>query len=390
VYKRMKWKNYKSLGSKVFNFVVAYTGGNFSDETLSSSALLKNLLSEPIKSWRNYSSCDSTKTDQSKEIPRDDTPEDAILTPGVLTKPPLPKKSELSRVGKNESQLREDPGVNAIHDYLTLKYESSLEKERDKDEQEENKIEKTPSDDSAINLITLDDVDRKKNESIDDVQKLHIQNWMEEKCEGSAEWEDPKRVPNLSDLDIDDLFKDESDKKFDHFFRSVEEKSPKKKPKASPKPRVKFIATPIKADPDCDEKSTKEVETWMAKKPESGDKKSNYLDFLTNIDELENSVSLSAVDISQDLPQHDVDAVLNSPTFDDIASILKVLEAEDKKSRIFFCYGVVILVNNNFAEQKMESMKQLLDSEISSKPHPLVAKDCKTGNISCKLTNNHS
>jgi hypothetical protein len=38
----------------------------------------------------------------------------------------------------------------------------------------------------------------------------------------------------------------------------------------------------------------------------------------------------------------------------------------------------------------MESMKQLLDSEISSKPVPLVAKDCKTGNISCKLTNNHS
>ncbi|XP_044252632.1 centrosomal protein of 131 kDa isoform X2 [Tribolium madens] len=257
------------------------------DETLSSSDLFKNLLSEPIKSWRNYSSPNSTKIEEIEE--------NVVLTPGVETKPPLPKKLE--------TKPEEDPGVNAIHDYLTLKYESSLEKKKEIEE-------KAPSDDSAINL--------------------------------------DEQIPNLSDLDIDELFKDESDKKFDHFFRTLEDKSPKKKAKAEPKPKVKFIATPIKSDPDYVDGSKNEVETWISKKPVNEERKAIFRDFLNNVNELEKSVSLNVVDISQDLPQHDIDTGPNSPTCEDIASILKVLEAEDKKSQM-----------------KMESMKHVV-SEISS------------------------
>ncbi|XP_064213693.1 centrosomal protein of 131 kDa [Tribolium castaneum] len=301
------------------------------DETLSSSDLLKNLLSEPIKSWRNYSSTNSTKTEETKT-----TSPNIVLTPGVQTKPPLPKKPE----AKMSSRPEKDPGVNAIHDYLTLKYESSLEKETEKSKE----VEKAPSDDSAINLISLDD-DVKSDL---DEQKLNIQNWIEEK---DLKWEDDKQIPNLCDIDIDELFKDENDKKFDHFFPTVEDKSPKKKPKASPKPKVKFIATPMKSDPDYVDGSKNEVETWISKKPISEERKLIFSDFLNNVDELEKSVSLGAVDIPQDIPQHDIDTVPNSPTYEDIASILKVLEAEDKKSQM-----------------KMESMKQVV-SEISSKPN---------------------
>ncbi|XP_063916009.1 centrosomal protein of 131 kDa [Zophobas morio] len=304
------------------------------DESLSSAALLKNLLSEPIKSWRNYS---GSKSEETKE--------ERLLTPGVVSKPPLPKKPDSSKT--------EDPGVSAIHDYLTLKYDKEREKSAD------NKIEKAPSDDSAINLITLDDVSQNDKDERDDVQKLHIQNWIDEKNEDTeAEWEDPKQIPNLSDLDIDDLFKDDSEKKFDNFFRNVEDKSPKKKTKASPKPKVKFTATPIRADPDYAEScENNEVETWLSKKPE---KKTNFLDFLNNIDELEKSMSLTGVDISHDVPQHDTETTPNSPTYDDIAAILKVLEDEDKKSQL-----------------KMETMKQLVDSEISGQPLPLTVEDHK-------------
>ncbi|RZC38409.1 5-azacytidine-induced protein 1-like, partial [Asbolus verrucosus] len=351
-------------------------------ETLTSSALLKNMLAEPIKSWRNCSTDESVEMNATKENNQTEiSQENPLPTPGVVTKPPLPKKFDLSKkeekiednsgdnavnnylitVSKKNEQFEEDPGVNAIHDYLTLKYESSLEKEKEKEKEIDNRVEKAPSDDSAINLITLDDIDRDvKSETHDTVQKLHIQNWMEEKSDDiTAEiWEDSKQIPNLSDLNIDDLFKDETDKKFDNFFRKMETKSPKKKTKISPKPRVKFTATPMKSDPDYNENPpTKEaeVESWMSKKSEKLEKKSSYLDFLNNIDELEKSVSLSAVDISQDVPQHDIDIAPESPTYDDIASILKVLEAEDKKSQL-----------------KMESMKQIVDSEISSKPLPPV------------------
>ena len=220
---------------------------------------------------------------------------------------------------------------------MTLKYDKEREKSAD------NKIEKAPSDDSAINLITLDDVSQNDKDERDDVQKLHIQNWIDEKNEDTeAEWEDPKQIPNLSDLDIDDLFKDDSEKKFDNFFRNVEDKSPKKKTKASPKPKVKFTATPIRADPDYAEScENNEVETWLSKKPE---KKTNFLDFLNNIDELEKSMSLTGVDISHDVPQHDTETTPNSPTYDDIAAILKVLEDEDKKSRNIAFWGFFLII----------------------------------------------
>ncbi|KAG5864811.1 hypothetical protein JTB14_026938 [Gonioctena quinquepunctata] len=108
------------------------------DEALPSSVVLKDMLEEPIRSWRNNihpaSPALSENTDYAiHSLHSNVTPtnlnETSAMVPGVTSKPPLPKKTEMSSVHSNKvSDIVYNKGMDAISAYLSLKFQSLSEK----------------------------------------------------------------------------------------------------------------------------------------------------------------------------------------------------------------------------------------------------------------------
>ncbi|KAJ8959085.1 hypothetical protein NQ318_022342 [Aromia moschata] len=182
-----------------------------------------------------------------------------------------------------------------------------------------------------------------------------------EKC--ISPWGKEENIPNISEIDIDLLFKDKTDAKFESFFKEKENTDNKiinkkngKPSKKNQKPKQKFAAKPIKDHPDYKENTKeKEVETWLSQSERTSanfgkSKKASYFDILNNLNDMEQSVALGEASEKQDMPQHDYEEKKSeNGSFDDIVSILEALENEDKKS-----------------QRKMESVKQMVSSALTS------------------------
>lgn len=318
---------------------------------------------------------------------------------------------------------------NAIHDYFDIKYDTILRKDKLKSKQE--KQNDTKAHNNENNLSKKDELDKNDGKSfeinskgfrfdkhrLEDDMKMSIKNaddklyqkwinndvlqkesetdkYLEElKTEhGLAstnftdntkivdKWTKKDEFPNISDIDLDELFKDETDKKFEKFFeldlqkldeQRLEEKSEKSfssdrqklntnkdnskivtsskssktgvnkktttiKPTVIPKKpdiKPKFVATQVKGGKDCTDSSrhSPDIESWMAKSSQKPAemKKANYLDFLNHISDIEEFEG----------PEHktsksETDGKISAVgSLDDIVSILEALENEDKKSR---------------------------------------------------------
>lgn len=181
-----------------------------------------------------------------------------------------------------------------------------------------------------------------------------------EKC--VSPWGKIESIPNLSEIDIDQLFRNDVNAKFDTFFKenknaeketALNKNSIKKNSKPSsfkansviPKPKSKIVAKPMKGGTDFKANvKEREIESWMsqtAKKSErAGDvtnskkKKANYFDILNNLEEIECTVDFSKSDGKQEtIDQENDGRISKNSSYDDIVSILEALENEDKKSR---------------------------------------------------------
>lgn len=96
------------------------------------------------------------------------------------------------------------------------------------------------------------------------------------------------------------------------------------------KVKAKFTATPIKSSRDT-LKESEEVESWISKQPETPlqQNKFTYSDVLENLEDLEEN------DESVGRESSSSGVVEDNSTYEDIVSILKVLEDQDRKSRNF-------------------------------------------------------
>ncbi|CAH0564913.1 unnamed protein product [Brassicogethes aeneus] len=325
--------------------------------------------------------------------------ENCTLEPGLTSKPPIPPKTEITSV-----KLREAPTVptkmaevnsaetktsDAISNYLTLRYNvDSTNKDeivgttlnlKSKNELQNKEIQDDRAPESFRKKVEFkidlpqvnDDEDgAKKNKPYTkSLEEFMFNNWFKDEIKldpniNITDMED--ELPNLSEIDIEELFKDSKDKKFENFFAKkdievTKAKVLKKELKKPVKPKCRFQPKQIKPKPDSKDEHNKEIESWMEIRPNDIEsaleckrnvKKANFLDFLNNIEELEQSVAPGAVDNTHDIPQHDTDGSKNG-SYDDLVSILEALETEDKKS-----------------QEKMKSVKKIVNSTLSSPPFP--------------------
>lgn len=340
------------------------------------------------------------------------------LLPGLASKPPLPNKrpnsvpTNSAKSSPVYSEHSSDRGIDAIGAYLSLKYETALKNKyndvpkngdrvdddyfeklvQNKKQTDKTKEEKKYNED--VTSVKFKDTMRenKSSHSLDNISGDYIyQDWVEDVVEKESEtdkylnqlkkghglidrnltdtskmveksihpWEKEENIPDISEIDIDQLFKDDIDIKFDKVFENkklpTETKNSDSKIQTKKKvtlvksvtvakPKPKFIAKPLRLKEDFQESNKqKEPESWMseaAKKSEAianyrHTKKANYFDILSNLEEIESAVtSNKEIDIKDDIPEHDTDkSNMRSESIDDIVSILEVLENEDKKSR---------------------------------------------------------
>ncbi|XP_076250306.1 centrosomal protein of 131 kDa-like isoform X2 [Rhynchophorus ferrugineus] len=334
------------------------------------------------------------------------------MTPGVTAKPPLPKKPD----GKHEYPEKDDSStLNAIQDYFDIRFGTF--------KSDSDNLELTYNPSNAIEKLSVrenDDASNKKDlvgsftpeadQSYKDwlskeiVEKetqtnTYLEKLKKEHCISNSNFTDNTKIvekwskidefPNLSNMDIDELFKDETDKKFDKFFEnelkteSTFEKSTKtklndaktgkikensvlsnnkrtlsnlkesRKPLVPKKvePKTKFVPKQIKGGKDyVDVRKSPDVETWMTKHNQGQVgkyKKPNYLDFLKNVSEIE------AISGEGDTNRSNSECNIDDKTgetgsIDDLVSILEVLEIEDKKS-----------------QKKIASVKNLVDTTLN-------------------------
>nr|CAH7745276.1 unnamed protein product [Callosobruchus chinensis] len=124
------------------------------------------------------------------------------------------------------------------------------------------------------------------------------------------------------------------------------------------KPKPKFEAKPIKGVQDFQLPDEKEIESWMSERSKSageearGRKKANYLDLLTNLEEID---STNVNEIARSSSTDDKNS--QSESLEDIVSILEALENEDRKS-----------------QQQMESVKKMVNISLNNDPSDLSPK----------------
>lgn len=276
------------------------------------------MLSEPIKSWRNYSSSlqSPVTIETLKNNSINNYNEHLFLTPGLTTRPPLPYKSK--ETPKKNINTKEKLDGNPIHDYLAIKYNQKFEENFSNDlgnEEIMNAESETASatfEDTQNNAIVFNQI----------VKDVHIQNWMKEETE-DEQFTNSNPSQKLSEINFDKLFDSKTTTKLENINKNT----------TLAKSRVKFSAVPLRSSTDCEESpAIEEIETWMSKK---NNKNIIFKDIINNINEIEKSICLNPIDMPQDAPQHDIETTPEPESCDDISSILKVLEEEDKKSRNF-------------------------------------------------------
>lgn len=176
---------------KIIQFCCFYYVESFI-ESLPSSALLKNLLTEPIDTWK------SENIDELSSISSDDKiNEQQItlnLTPGLTKKPPLPRKSnETKKIDTNDSTS------NAISAYFNIKYECGLQKsEKDVENSESPQFESLS--DSPNELLYQNWFN--ENENLTDSKKI-VEKTL-------SNWSSVQDLPNFSDFDIEKMYEKSS------------------------------------------------------------------------------------------------------------------------------------------------------------------------------------
>ncbi|XP_074036118.1 uncharacterized protein isoform X3 [Leptinotarsa decemlineata] len=471
------------------------------DETLPSSDVLKDMLQEPIKSWRNNkhpitpdlsentdyairslqskdNSCEehssfSSEDNEQKRIEqiKVETNENVTignyetsdLLPGITSKPPLPKKLEKPESSSVQftKSAKDDKGMDAISAYLALKYQSISEKNfqpsNRNDKVDENYFEKHTSvenmcdvgdnmdtekfleNENKVGPITNFLSSQSKNEMSSDMEITSIptdlhdkeylsENWAEEtisrkemqtdkyfqelkKEHGLMDknltdnskivkktilpWDDEGNIPNVSEIDLDLLFDENEKTDFKSSFdnkenvnrnsvknKQIQHKSTiMQKPQSTVKAKPNFQAKSIKDKPkytETDSQKFQEIDSWMTKcnktLTNSSSKKASYLDILSNVEEIEKSVSVDESVVKSNMPQHDEDKKNLEGSFDDIVSILEALEEEDKKSHM-----------------TIATVKKMVNLSLNNKVYENVDDNCsfKRDKIhSLKITNN--
>nr|CAH7745274.1 unnamed protein product [Callosobruchus chinensis] len=346
------------------------------------------------------------------------------LVPGLVSKPPLPKRPDSSKSATVRRNLTETGSVDAVTAYLTVKYDSGRSSYNSNSDEVDDKYTERSS--------TRSDNERNNNksfynseaESVNLMQGnsknnfLSVQNWLEDEnvlkkesetdlylerlkkehgLNGSSSnftdntkivdkcispWGKEEDIPDISEIDLDKLFGSESDpgtgsafKKPDHKRSNGQFKDQKvithektkkpldKKPQKplftkTMKPKPKFEAKPIKGVQDFQLPDEKEIESWMSERSKSageearGRKKANYLDLLTNLEEID---STNVNEIARSSSTDDKNS--QSESLEDIVSILEALENEDRKS-----------------QQQMESVKKMVNISLNNDPSDLSPK----------------
>lgn len=278
--------------------------------------MYKNLYSEQIKNWTRGNSGNSESSsdfpDQSKEITCEEST--CLSSEDANTPPPVDSN-------KSDNNVANSKSLDAIHAYFDIKYDSVLRQST------------TPGD--------VTNKAKQQDESLTQSDTNFTDN-----TKILDQWTKKDEFTNLQDLEK--LFKDDTDKKFDKFFeldlqtldQPKSQKSSCVKPKSNgAKKKVshaklvdtikpKFEAKKVKGGQDCREEPRKspEIESWIGRGDSS--KKPNYLDFLSEIEEFSNTGD------GNKEPKMEVDEkVSTAGSLDDIVSILETLENEDKKSR---------------------------------------------------------
>lgn len=309
-------------------------------------------------------------------------PDVAELVPGLTKKPPLPKKLDTFTNQKiNVINSDESKDIEAIQDFLLLKktlaknneiYVSpkrntengliSEDEERYKENSVQNVYENiyeipTKQDEMSVENDVIfqnwvDDVVQKESETDKYLHQLKndhgISNYNltdNSKIVNSLSWADEEKLPNISDIDLDRFFKENSG---DLHSSKNKNKSPKavnpikilsktaNKEFNNSKSKQKTTIKSKKVDYDFDESPcNKDVDTWMLDSgkhnSDSSRIKNNFLDLLQNLEEIE---SQTMAKVKSSLPQNDRAGKLSqSGSIDDIASLMEVLENENKKSR---------------------------------------------------------
>nr|CAI5847080.1 unnamed protein product [Callosobruchus analis] len=451
------------------------------DEILPSAFILKNMLQEPMSPWsgfkpencvetsdNNYTGR-GTQSKQSKEnnceerspsFSESQSPNKNIvptitieqidsngnkeseattnLIPGLVSKPPLPKRPDSSKTATIKRNFTETSSVDAVTAYLTVKYDSgrsSYNSNSDEVDDKYTELSSTRSDNERNNnksyynteAASVDVMQGSSNNNF-----LSVQNWLEEenvlKKESETDlylerlkkehglsgggsnftdntkivdkcispWGKEDDIPDISEIDLDKLFGTESDtgkygtgpasrkqdckrnNQYNHHKVNNLEKTKKPQDNKPPKtlftkrikPKPKFEAKPIKGVQDFQLPDEKEVESWMTERSKSarGDtrckKKANYLDLLTNLEELDNT-NINEVARSSTTE----DKTSQSESLEDIVSILEALENEDRKS-----------------QQQMESVKKMVNISLSNElPEALTPKFESPHNVEQKM-----
>ncbi|XP_050308827.1 centrosomal protein of 131 kDa [Anthonomus grandis grandis] len=321
------------------------------DDWLPSSNLYKSLCSQKIKPWGMYETTyqessenssdfpNQTKENTSKEnssLSSEEMPIEQVkstLEPGLVTKPPLPKTAENAK------------SSSAIQAYFNIKYDTILHK--DKEENSINRETKLDWKESVLDKAdwsndNVKEPDATWNENVSQKENETDKYLNELKNVQNSNFTDNTKIVdqwNNKNTELETIFKDEADLKFDKFFQlsldkkslEVDENNKQKtiKPNIKPKPKQKklkqIVSKPLKAGKDFESEKPKspEIEPWVEKMS----KKPNYLDFLNNISDIE--------DIN-DMNQKEESGEKNSVggSLDDIVSLLEVLENEDKRSHM--------------------------------------------------------
>ncbi|XP_066261715.1 centrosomal protein of 131 kDa [Euwallacea similis] len=437
------WKSYKPIKTK----------GN-SESSSDFPAVSKENTCE-------LSSC-SLSSDEATHNAEELTNESNGLLPGLVSKPPVPvKKLDIS------TSCFDTSPKSALNAYFDIKYDVLLMEDKTKSVTSCDPVAVNSNanikDNEYFSFQSYDEKDgfESRNDSqiyeisetnvpIDDTETGTYQNWINKKVEktesktkylqelkndheaSTSNFTDNTKIvdkwakkeesfPNISDLDLDEIFEDETDKKFEKFFEldlrklnpgplfsSVDNKTkitikPKRNstvlasyctskendsakkystqkskllPYKKSDQKPKFVVKQVKGGKDCSEATRKspEVETWIARSPKEGEtKKASFLDFLNNISEIEefsgNGNTCSGKESTS--KSREDEKVSSGESLDDIVSILEALENEDKKSHLKIA-SVKNLVDNTLNRYAVEDngsdINHTNSSQMDDKP----------------------
>ncbi|KAH1025138.1 hypothetical protein HUJ05_009922 [Dendroctonus ponderosae] len=459
---------YKNLLSEQVSSWKTYPPSNFRGNSESSSDFPVHSKDNTLEESTSLSSEEAAYS-KDKSGSFDKGPIDLELRPGLTSKPPLPKKLlESEPIGVIDTNSREcdvsDKNRDAINAYFDIKYDALLKKENTSNNSDSNP---NPLFDANLNQKAAnacpasrrnEDTSGRNSTKFDphlyeeglsnskDNESENNQKWTREEVKESEtqtkkyrdelncehdlantnftdntkmvdKWSKANEFPNISDIDINELFRDETDKKFEKFFEfdlqkrdddtngakhasscgpkfsktlknntkgknilnTVKCESHKKitsKPR-KPENKTKFVAKPVKGGADFtgDTRTSPDIETWMNQSSRgSGEaKKANYLQFLNNLSEIED---MSKGEFNEKANRVEADDKISAAgSLDDIVSILEELENEDKKSHM-----------------KIASVKNLVDHTLNQ--YAIEENQCsesnrngKTNAFTCDIAN---